>query len=239
MSIFEELDFESTPLGEVSLRRRQEPRLDGKMLYEVKLDDEFLMSSLFVDAEVALSTLALKILDRKQANVVVGGLGLGHTAAAVLDDSTVASLKVIEVMAPVIRWHQKGLVPLGRRLCDDARCQFIHADFFALAMSDSSGFDINMPDEKADALLLDIDHSPSHWLNPGNADFYSQRGLKKMAGKIQSNGVFGLWSNDPPDDEFIALLDTVFHNSEAHVINFTNPYSGGESSNTVYIARIH
>ncbi len=239
MSIFEELDFESTPLGEVSLRRRQEPRLDGKMLYEVKLDDEFLMSSLFVDAEVALSTLALKILDRKQANVVVGGLGLGHTAAAVLDDPTVASLKVIEVMAPVIRWHQKELVPLGRRLCDDARCQFIHADFFALAMSDSSGFDINMPDEKADALLLDIDHSPSHWLNPGNADFYSQRGLKKMAGKIQSNGVFGLWSNDPPDDEFIALLDTVFHNSEAHVINFTNPYSGGESSNTVYIARIH
>jgi len=187
---------------------------------------------------VALSTLALKTLNRERSNIVVGGLGLGYTAAAALDDPSVASLKVIEVMAPVIRWHQSGLVPLGERLCGDARCQFIHADFFELAMTESCGFDANAPDEKTDALLLDIDHSPSHWLNPGNAGFYSQHGLKKMANKIQSGGVFGLWSNDPPDKDFVALLDTVFHNSEVHVINFTNPYSGGESSNSVYIARV-
>ena len=50
----EELDFQPTPLGEVSLRRRQDP-LSGAEVYEVKLGDEYLMSSLFTVAEVALS----------------------------------------------------------------------------------------------------------------------------------------------------------------------------------------
>lgn len=55
---FEELDYRNTPLGEISLRRRTEPRL-GIEVYEVKLDDEFLMSSLFVDGEIELARLAL------------------------------------------------------------------------------------------------------------------------------------------------------------------------------------
>ena len=49
---FEELDFQQTPLGDISLRRRSEPRPDGKILYEVKLGEEFLMSSLFTEAEI-------------------------------------------------------------------------------------------------------------------------------------------------------------------------------------------
>ncbi len=42
---FKELDYQETPLGNISLRRRAEPMLEGKILYEVKLGDEFLMSS--------------------------------------------------------------------------------------------------------------------------------------------------------------------------------------------------
>jgi hypothetical protein len=53
---FEELDYQKTSLGAISLRRRADPRLDGKILYEVKLDDEFLMSSLFTSAEIQDST---------------------------------------------------------------------------------------------------------------------------------------------------------------------------------------
>ena len=238
MSLFEELDFESTPLGDISLRRREEPRLDGRILYEVKLGDEFLMSSLFVDAEVALSTLSLERLNRPNANIVVGGLGLGHTAAAALDDPTVASVRVIEVMAPVIRWHQHAMVPLGERLSNDPRCVFVLADFFSLAMSDSDGFDADKPDVKADVLLLDIDHSPVHWLNSGNAGFYSVSGLQKMARKINTGGLFGMWSNDPPDDRFVKLLEQVFDAVESHVVAFANPYSGGESTNSVYIAQV-
>ena len=238
MSLFEELDFQSTPLGDISLRRREEPRLDGRLLYEVKLGDEFLMSSLFVDAEVELATLGLARLDRDNASIVVGGLGLGHTAAAVLDHRSVASLQVIEVMEPVIRWHEEAMVPLGERLSQDPRCEFIHADFFALAMSENTGFDISHPGELADALLLDIDHSPSHWLNPQNAGFYSIQGLQGMARKISPGGVFGMWSNDPPDNAFVALLDQVFIDTESRIIEFDNPYTGGKSTNSIYLAEV-
>ena len=249
---FEELDFQQTPLGDISLRRRSELRLAGKIVYEVKLGDEFLMSSLFTEAEIQLAKLGLAALEGSDLDIVVGGLGLGYTAAAVLEDPAVASLMVIEVMEPVIDWHRRGLVPLGRKLVSDPRCTLVHADFFALAASSDGGFsaaapgtalspaslqsDAAAPARLVHAVLLDIDHSPSHWLNPGNSAFYTARALRKLADKLRPGGIFGLWSNDPPDAEFTRLLDSVFQCSESHIVTFANPYTGGESSSTIYLA---
>ena len=230
---FEELDYQQTPLGEISLRRRAEPRLDGQILYEVKLGEEFLMSSLFTEAEIQLARLGLAELDGNELDIVVGGLGLGYTAVAALENQSVRSLEVIEVMAPVIDWHRQGLVPLGRQLTSDPRCSLVHADFFDIATSPSIGFAADKP---VHAVLLDIDHSPSHWLNPGNSAFYSQQGLQKLSNKLHPRGIFGLWSNDPPEPDFTLLLDSVFDSSVPHIVNFPNPYTGGESSNTVYLA---
>ncbi len=235
--IFEELDFQETPLGDISLRRRSEPRLNGKILYEVKLNDDFLMSSLFTEAEIQLARLALAALkDHKQnLDIVVGGLGLGYTAFAALEDPSVKSLRVIDVMEPVIDWHRRGLVPLGENLTSDPRCTLVHADFFAVATS-SGSFDPANPDQLVHAVLLDIDHSPSHWLNSGNSSFYTESALANMAEKIHPGGIFGLWSNDPPESEFISLLESVFESTESHIVTFPNPYTGGESTNTVYLA---
>jgi len=233
---FEELDYQKTPLGEISLRRRAEPRLEGEILYEVKLGDEFLMSSLFTSAEIQLARLGLAALEGTDFDIVVGGLGLGYTAVAALEDPSVRSLMVVEVMEPVIDWHRRGLVPLGKELVSDPRCTLVHADFFEVASASGGGFDRADPARLMHAVLLDIDHSPGHWLNPGNSAFYTAPGLRNLADKLHPDGIFGLWSNDPPDAEFTRLLDTVFHSSEAHVVTFPNPYSGGESSNTVYLA---
>ena len=234
---FEELDYQETPLGNISLRRRSEPRLEGKILYEVKLGDEFLMSSLFTEAEIQLARLGLAELEGSELDIVVGGLGLGYTAVAALENPSVRSLIVIEVMEPVIDWHRRGLVPLGKELVSDPRCTLVHADFFDIASSSGMGFDRSDAKQLVHAVLLDIDHSPSHWLNPGNSDFYTLQGLRKLAEKLHPGGVFGLWSNDPPDAGFIRLLDTVFQSSGSHIVTFPNPYMGGESSNTVYLAR--
>ncbi len=233
---FEELDYQKTPLGEISLRRRAEPGLAGKILYEVKLGDEFLMSSLFTAAEIQLARLGLAALAGTGLDIVVGGLGLGYTAVAVLEDPSVRSLMVVEVMEPVIDWHRRGLVPLGKELVSDPRCTLVHADFFDLASSSGGGFDRTDPTRLVHAVLLDIDHSPSHWLHSGNSAFYTAAGLRNLADKLHPSGVFGLWSNDPPNAEFTGLLDTVFQSSESHIVTFSNPYTGGKSSNTVYLA---
>jgi len=234
---FEELDYQETPLGSISLRRRSEPRLEGEILYEVKLGDEFLMSSLFTEAEIQLARLGLAKLEGSKLDIVVGGLGLGYTAVAVLENPSVRSLIVVEVMAPVIDWHHRGLVPLGENLVSDPRCTLVHADFFDIALSSDLGFDRSDANRQVHAVLLDIDHSPSHWLNSGNAAFYTLQGLRNLAEKLRPGGIFGLWSNDPPDTGFTDLLGRVFQSCAAHVVTFPNPYRGGESSNTVYLAK--
>ncbi|MDK1342074.1 spermidine synthase [Streptomyces sp. 378] len=232
---FEEIDWQPTPIGEISLRRRRHP-VSGDDVYEVKLGDEFLMSSLFTTGEIALAELALaKLPEDTELDVAVGGLGLGYTAEAALDDPRVRSLTVIDALAEVIDWHRRGLVPLGARLSSDDRCRLVHGDFFALA-ADPGGLDPKEPGRRFHAILLDVDHSPRHVLHPRHAALYQPAGLRALAEHLHPGGVFALWSNDPPDDDFTAALTQVFAQAAAHVVDFDNPLQGGTSANTVYLA---
>lgn len=231
---FEELDYRVTPIGALSLRRRRELRL-GVDVFEIKLGDEFLMSSLFTASEIALAQLALADMPGSGLNVVVGGLGLGYTAQAALAHANVASLIVVEALQPVIDWHAGGLVPLGHELTCDARCRIVHGDFFALAASDA-GFDPATPGRVFDAVLVDIDHSPDALLDSRNAAFYGEAGLTLMAAHLRSGGVFGLWSNEHPDDGFTARLGNVFANARAEEVTFHNPLQDKPFTQTVYLA---
>lgn len=237
LPIFEEIDWQKTPLGDISLRKRSEPRLNHKLIYEVKLNEEFLMSSLFVEAEEQLSLFSLETLrmngHQSDLNIVVGGLGLGYTALTALNNLAVTRLRTIDVMPAVIGWHRKGLLPIGDVLVSDPRSELIEGDFFEIATNEQQGF---LDDESVHAVLLDIDHSPTHWLNEANSQFYSESSLRAMAAKIHSNGVFGLWSNDLPEEKFKQRLELIFERVDTHVIRFDNPYSGGESTNSLYIA---
>ncbi|WP_395968935.1 spermidine synthase [Actinomadura sp. 6N118] len=231
---FEELDWRPTPMGVISLRRRRDPSL-GTDVFEIKLDDEFLMSSMWTAGEIALAEFGLAQVPGDHLDVAVGGLGLGHTAQAVLAHSRVRSLVVVEALAEVIEWHQRRLLPLGEQLTSDPRCHLVQGDFFALAGT-ASGLDPQQA-RRFDAILVDIDHSPRHTLNPTHASFYRPDGLSRLAKHLHPGGVFGLWSNDPPDDDFHAALTKVFTETASHVVTFPNPVQGGESANTVYIAR--
>ena len=170
-------------------------------------------------------------------DVVVGGLGLGYTAVAALRDARVAEMLVVDVMRPVIEWHQKGLVPLGETLTGDPRCRLIEGDFFALAGAPEIGFDPEQPGRKFHAVLLDIDHSPQNLLDEKNATFYSTDGLHRLAAQLLPGGVFALWSDDPPDEIFLQHLAEVFENPQAHVVKFPNPLLERDSASTVYVAR--
>jgi spermidine synthase len=231
---FEEIDWQPTAMGDISLRRRRDP-VSGGDVHEVKLGDEFLMSSLFTAGEVALARLGLAPSADTALDVAVGGLGLGCTAAAVLEDARVRSVVVIDALRAVIEWHRRGLVPLGERLASDDRLRFVHGDFFASAGS-PAGLDPDEPGRLFDAVLLDIDHSPRHVLHEQHVTFYEPAGLRALARHLKPRGTFALWSNDPPDEEFTSVLAGVFGSVEAHVVDFDNPLQGGTSSNTVYVA---
>lgn len=228
----EELAYHQTPLGELTLRRRTEIRLQNTEIFEVKLGDEFLMSSLFTTGERELARLGLAEL-KGTLDVVVGGLGLGYTAAAALENKNVESLLVIDLFQEVIDWHQTGLVPLGAALSEDDRCELRQGDFFELA---HTGLDIFRKNRKFDAVLLDIDHTPEHFLDQKNESFYGAEGLKSLREQIRTGGAFALWSNDPPDEKFTKHLEAVFGSAASHNIEFANPYTNSTSFNCVYVA---
>lgn len=232
---FQELDWRQTPIGGISLRRRWDPAVDREV-HEIKLDDEFLMSSLFTTAEIELARLALARLPGAGPwDVAVGGLGLGYTAEAVLAEARVGSLLVVEALEAVIDWHRQALIPAGATLRADRRCRLVHGDFFA--MTAAAGYDPERPGRRFHAVLVDIDHSPDHLLHPDHGGFYRPAGLRRLADHLHPGGVFGLWSDDPPAAGFSETLAEVFREVSAETVRFPNPLLGGESANTVYLAR--
>lgn len=219
------------------MRRRRIPALSDKDIYEVKLGDEFLMSSLFVRAEEALAELTLARIGHEPLDVVVGGLGLGFTALAALRDSRIRDLLVVDYLQAVIHWHERELAPNGAALNRDARCRYVLGDFFTLALDPEIGLDPTQPGRKFDAVLLDIDHSPSDYLHPGNASFYCEENLARLALQLKPGGFFALWSNEPPNDAFVAVLSRVFPKVDAETVRFFNSLQNTESRNSVYMAQ--
>jgi len=187
---FEILAYESTSLGVLCLRRRELLSRPGTVVTEVTLDHEFLMSSYLTESERALATigveLALENGKGRKLDVLVGGLGLGYTAAAALHSDDVGSVEVVEFLPQVIGWMNKGLVPLSEKLNAEPRLSISHGDIYArLAGSANQLFDL---------IAIDVDHSPEDVLGGQSEGFYSVAGLKAASQHLTPGGVLGVWS---------------------------------------------
>ncbi|MBN8183378.1 spermidine synthase [Roseibium aggregatum] len=234
--LFEELDYAPTPIGAISLRRRHILALKTDV-FEILLGEEHLMSSLFTASEIALADKGLAALSGDKLDVLVGGLGLGYTAQAVLAHESVADLTVVDLLAPVIRWHEEGLVPMKTELADNPRCRLVQGDFFAMAASED-GFDRDQPGRQYDALLIDIDHTPERLLHGGSKGFYTPEGLRAVQRFVKPGGIVGLWSDEAPDEAITALLGQAFDAAWAEPVVFANPLQDGrEVTQAVYLGR--
>ena len=236
--MFEELDYRPTPIGDLRLRRRRMVQFGDLDIYEIILGDDFLMTSLFHESEDQLSKIGLAALAGDNLDVVVGGLGLGYTAAVALENPRVGSLIVVDYLQGVIDWHNQGLVPMSSKLTGDSRCRFVHGDFFAMSQDTLRSYDPQDPEKKHDVILLDIDHTPTNVLNPSNLHLYTEQGLTELGSHLKPGGVFALWSDGSPVDSFTEHLLSVFVSAESHLIEFPNPVTGGSSVGTVYVARV-
>src|SRR5260370_16906358 len=99
---FEELDFRPTPMGVLSLRRR---RLlsSGLDIFEIKLGDEFLMSSAFTVAEIELARLGLAALARAELDAVVGGLRPAYPPLTPLENPPPPSSLLLAPLATALQ----------------------------------------------------------------------------------------------------------------------------------------
>lgn len=224
----EELDWGDTPWGVISLRRRWD-RLTERDVHEVKLGDDFLMSSQFTAGEQELARIGLAAVTGTSLTVLVGGLGLGYTAAAALEDDRVGELTVVEALEAVISWHERDLFPDTEGLAADPRVRLVRDDFFDLVRTGRA-------DRTYDAVLLDIDHAPDWLLREDHGDLYTVAGFAQVAAMLADGGAFALWSDEPPEPEVVRRMGGAFEHAEAHVVTFPNPITSGESANTVYLA---
>mgnify|MGYP005855531847 CR=1 FL=1 len=234
-NMFEEIAWEQTSIGELVLRRRR-LRADGDDIWEIKLNDGYLMSSQFVDGEIALADMGLAITPGKRLNVVVGGLGLGYTAQAVLRDPRLEKLIVVELIPEVIKWHRDHLLPLGEVVADDPRCILREGDFFALALG-ADGFNPSAPDRLHDAILIDIDHSTTHFIADASAGFYTADAIAAITGKLRPGGVFAMWSTDAEDPDFVAALRQSLIDVRVEKVAFHTPYREQPAFNLIYLGR--
>ncbi len=238
------IDERETPLGTLSLWHQPLVLDPERHFVEIRLNGPLLMSSGPNVSEKALATHCLDLLpERDCCEVLVGGLGLGYTAEAALRYPNVAKVEVVEFLPAVVDWHREGMLPLGKALMDDPRCEFLEGDFFA--MIGAGGHEARDGGSREtpslgtyDAILLDIDDSPAQRLHEAHGGFYSIEGLKAVLPFLKPGGVFGLWSFDAEGaPEFAKILSRVFEDVTVHDIPHYDETWNGHATHAVYVGR--
>lgn len=165
-------------VGEVALRRRCPA--SGPAVTELIVNGAFVMDTVDVSTEIELAHLAL---DRHPSprRVLIGGLGLGFTARAILDDPRVEQLTVAEIAAPLVDWAHAGLLP------NDLGEHRIH-----LVVGDVAD---HLRTGKWDAILLDVDNGPGFLVRAENAELYARAGLGAAAAALAPGGILAIWSS--------------------------------------------
>ncbi|HXF81181.1 MAG TPA: hypothetical protein VNN19_00285 [bacterium] len=167
-----------TPAGEWQLQRRA-----GH--YEIICNGVFLMASYNGEAERRLARDALaRIGGQRGRRVLVGGLGIGYTLQAVLDDRRVVRCDVVEIEPLIVRWHRRYFAPLCGRPLDDPRVRLIVGDLAELPLGRQA----------YDAILLDTDNGPGWLARAENARLYEAEGLARLRRALAPDGRLAVWT---------------------------------------------
>jgi len=226
---FEIVAWQDSPIGVFDLRRREVPTATGReTVTEVLVNDELLMSSRNNVSEKALASRALGMHEgTEDLHVLVGGLGLGYTAQAALADPRVSRVRVVDRIPVLFDWLAKGLLPLSGELNADPRFETVEGDVYADLLRAS--------DDRFDAILVDVDHTPRERLDEASAPFYAAEGQRRVARRLRPGGVLGVWSA-ADDAAFAAVLDEVYDVARSDRIEWEDAYLG-TLSDWIFLAR--
>jgi spermidine synthase len=227
-SNLEILAYETTPLGELCLRRRELLSSPGTIITEITLDFELLMSSYNTASERALARESLARHAGRDLSVLVGGLGLGYTAYEALQSTRVARVEVIEYLPEVIGFLQRGLVPLSRELLAEPRFYVSEGDVYEMLRAPAR--------RRWDLVLIDVDHSPEENLGVANESFYTESGLARAKLHLALGGILAVWSY-AESSPFVEAMRAAFEIVETIPVSYVNDLIDEEHTDWLFVAR--
>jgi spermidine synthase len=195
------------PRGEVVLRRRLR---DGGDVEELIINGAFAMDSSETGSERLLAELALP--SGRAHRVLLGGLGLGYTVAA-LSALEVDAIDVVEIEQCLIDWAYQGMVPSIAAAASDPRVQ-LHAGDIRLVLA-------GVIEELVgpwDAIVLDVDNGPDFLIYPHNRAIYTEESLGAAYGQIVPGGTLAIWCQGPAP-ALRAVLKHIGSSVEEHIID--------------------
>lgn len=158
--------------------------------------------------------------------LLVGGLGLGFTLQAVLEDRRVSRVDVVEIEPFVVQWNGEYFSSLNGHALADPRVHLVQADLQEHLR--------RCPPRLYHAACLDIDNGPSWTVNEDNASLYEEKGLRSLQRTLRENGVLTLWAAEesPP---FARLLQSLFARVDVLFVDEKDP-RGDLTSYPIYRA---
>jgi len=177
--------------GELRLARRGDE-------FSIRVNNVELMNSRAHGSEEALAKLSCsRIADRARPRVLIGGLGMGFTAAAALRRlPTSATLIIAELVPDLVDWNRRLLGHLAGHPLRDPRVLVRVGDVTALLQKSTQLFD---------AILLDVDNGPNGLTRPENDQLYGPAGLRTARQALRPGGILAVWSV-APDPQFSKRL---------------------------------
>jgi len=182
-----------TELGEAPIPGTEKSLIlyQGKDDFSIKISGGHeLMNSRKHASEDALGSLPCKRLKHPgAARVLIGGLGMGFTLAAVLAIvGSKAEVTVAELIPEVVDWNRG---PLGERSgypLDDPRTRVHVGDVAKLLRRSHACFDV---------IALDVDNGPEGLTQKENDWLYSTQGIIAALDALSPAGILAYWSADP------------------------------------------
>ena len=139
-----------------------------------------LMNSRMSGSEEDLATLSWeRIKSRRNAHVLIGGLGMGFTLRAALATMPAdVRITVVELVPEIVAWARGPLAPLFAGCLDDPRVTILTADVAKIIGSGRADYD---------AILLDVDNGPDGISRDANDQLYGLPGLARARERLRKS----------------------------------------------------
>ena len=166
--------------GELCLYRR-----GGE--FSIRVDGRELMNSRVHGSEDALAELACKkIAGRSCPSILIGGLGMGYTLSAALQQLRAdGRIIVAELVPEVVEWNRGELADLTSHPLQDKRVTVRIIDVARILQAEQQAYD---------AVLLDVDNGPEGLTRKGNNRLYTRAGLDAAFTALKPSGILAVWS---------------------------------------------